>query len=418
MSKYVLALWIALVTLISAPAFADGLADYSTTPGSNVFLFPEPMPAGDVNDAARQLMADVRSFYEDPQWIDLGFTTTQVNGNTFLVSGDKTAYFPTGRRIKADDILTYYGTVSSSTYSAPNTSVVVNMDSGSLTAALEKIYVGFVDGVTRPIPASAVSGSLVSVGLEAPSTFAVSRTPVTISDTISLTWVVQSSNTIFAGPASGNSATPFFRAISSSDLPFLVSNSGASLTLAVPTVSASTVYAGGAPLSMSYLGSLTANNSAALNFTSSTVTFDNTYRSYKFIVKDLAPQTDAVNFYVRVSIDGGTSWVSSSTPYGFRSEDFFGGRLYTNENQIRLTVSVQGNAAGEVINGEMTFFNMTSSTGFKGFSWMGMQTLTDGSPNPSVSGGAYKSTTPINGVQFFMSSGNVASGNIAVYGIK
>ncbi len=179
------------------------------------------MPAGQVNDAARQLMADVRGFYQAPQWIDLGLAPTQLNSNTFLVAGDRTSFFPAGRRIRADDILTYYGTVSSSIYSAPNTSVELKMDSGDLTSSLERIYVGLVDGQSKPIPASAISGSLVSVGLEAPATFAVSRTPVTSSDTISLTWVAQPSRTVLAGPITGVSATPNFRELTNTDTPYL-----------------------------------------------------------------------------------------------------------------------------------------------------------------------------------------------------
>ena len=75
----------------------------------------------------------------------------------------------------------------------------------------------------RQITASDISGvgtgSVTSVSLSLPSIFAVSGSPITTSGTLTSSLVDQAVNTIFAGPASGGSATPTFRALVNNDLP-------------------------------------------------------------------------------------------------------------------------------------------------------------------------------------------------------
>ncbi len=63
------------------------------------------------------------------------------------------------------------------------------------------------------------SGTVTSVGLFMPSIFSVSGSPVTTSGTLSASFISESANTFLAGPTSGASASPTFRAMSTSDLP-------------------------------------------------------------------------------------------------------------------------------------------------------------------------------------------------------
>jgi hypothetical protein len=119
-----------------------GLKDYSTTPGDNDIYFPENMPASDVNDNARQFMADTREWFEDSEWINYGDTPTRTGNTTFTVSGDLTSRYATGRRIRCADSGTIYGTIVSSSYSAPNTTVTIHSDSGNLSASLSAVSLG------------------------------------------------------------------------------------------------------------------------------------------------------------------------------------------------------------------------------------------------------------------------------------
>ena len=63
------------------------------------------------------------------------------------------------------------------------------------------------------------SGTVTSVGLSLPAIFSVSGSPVTTSGTLTGSLANQTANTVFAGPTSGGSAAPTFRALVAADLP-------------------------------------------------------------------------------------------------------------------------------------------------------------------------------------------------------
>lgn len=57
---------------------------------------------------------------------------TYISANSFSVSGDRRSEYQVGRRLKATSVNVIYGRITSSSYSAPNTTVVVAWDSDSL----------------------------------------------------------------------------------------------------------------------------------------------------------------------------------------------------------------------------------------------------------------------------------------------
>jgi hypothetical protein len=64
------------------------------------------------------------------------------------------------------------------------------------------------------------TGTVTSVGLSMPTTFAVGGTnPVTTSGTISVLWANQNANLVLAGPTSGPASQPTFRGLVAADLP-------------------------------------------------------------------------------------------------------------------------------------------------------------------------------------------------------
>jgi hypothetical protein len=135
------------------------LGKYSITPANNSttstssISVAEGMLPSNINNAFRDIMADVRQWYNDGQWIEYGdgsgtYTPTYVSATAFTIDGvDVTSVYHAGRRIKliATTPGTIYGTVSSTTFST-NTTVNVTWDSGSLSSeAITNVYVG-VDG--------------------------------------------------------------------------------------------------------------------------------------------------------------------------------------------------------------------------------------------------------------------------------
>lgn len=139
------------------------IKDYSTTASSNTALFPEGMSPATVNNSARQVQADVRAFYEDPEWRDYGNTPTYVSTTSFTIAGDVTARYTVGSRIRMYGSImgTFYGTIATSAYSAPNTTIAVTMDSGALTSNLSAVALGY-NATGLPIPVAALKGDFTN----------------------------------------------------------------------------------------------------------------------------------------------------------------------------------------------------------------------------------------------------------------
>src|SRR5690606_14225037 len=113
---------------------------------------PENMAPSAVNDTMREGMAAVRRWYEAAEWIDLGHTPTRTGHTTFTIATDVTATYHVGRRIRCTDSSTLYGTITASSYSAPNTTVTVALDSGALSASLSAVALGVLAATNMSLP--------------------------------------------------------------------------------------------------------------------------------------------------------------------------------------------------------------------------------------------------------------------------
>lgn len=133
--------------------------------------FPEGMPPSGVNDSAREVMAAMRRWYENAQWIDLGDPPVYASATTFTFAGDKTPIYSVGRRLKLTDASTLYGTISACAYSAPNTIVTVALDTGSLSGTLSAVALGALTPSNSSIPtvpvASGGTGATTAAGARA-----------------------------------------------------------------------------------------------------------------------------------------------------------------------------------------------------------------------------------------------------------
>ena len=84
------------------------------------------------------------------------------------------------------------------------------------------INISFVNGSYVISDVDIATMAVTSVGLAVPSDlFVVSGSPITSTGTLTFTKVVQSANTVWAGPTSGPAAVPAFRLLEASDLPLL-----------------------------------------------------------------------------------------------------------------------------------------------------------------------------------------------------
>lgn len=135
-----------------------GIENYSKTPASNDDTPPNGWPEGmlpsQVNNSARQNMADTRTWYEDSQWVNYGYTPTYASATSFTIATtDYTSLFHVGRRIKAYGLTTttIYGTITASSY-AVNTTITVEWDAGSLQNETLTIYLAALSHENDSIP--------------------------------------------------------------------------------------------------------------------------------------------------------------------------------------------------------------------------------------------------------------------------
>lgn len=157
----------------------SGIKNYSTSAANNTTAPPNGAPEGmapsSVNNTMRQFMADTRSFYEAADYIDLGHTPTYASTASFRLSGDLTSYYTANRPIQCNDVTAFYGLVLSSTYSSPNTTVTVKLDSASaaLSTSLASISVGLLNPTKTGI--SAASAKFIQSGTGAIATDELTR---------------------------------------------------------------------------------------------------------------------------------------------------------------------------------------------------------------------------------------------------
>jgi len=175
---------------------------------------------------------------------------------------------------------------------------------------------------------------------------------------------------------------------------------------------------------MTLLQTQTASSSSSIDFTSN---IDSTYPIYVFKYFNIHPATDNVKFNVNFR-DGGSSYDATKTTtafYAYNNETSgdtvlaysAGGDLAQSTSAHSLVFSI-GNGADECCSGEMFLFNPSSTTFVKHFI---ARTASYSYQNYAYhwnTAGYCNVTDLIDAVQFSMSSGNIDSGTIKLYGIK
>ena len=183
---------------------------------------------------------------------------------------------------------------------------------------------------------------------------------------------------------------------------------------------------------MTHIKTLTASSSSTLSFVdgSSDVVLDSTYPIYVFKLINIHPATNDVAFKFNLSADTGSNYnvTKTTTNFGaYQAENDSEAALgYDTSRDLAQSTAAQGffssgalgNGNDESTRGQFTLFNPSSTTFVKHFmSVVNYYNQGNYSINTFVAG--YGNTTSaIDAVQFTMSSGNIDSGTIKLYGIK
>ncbi len=176
---------------------------------------------------------------------------------------------------------------------------------------------------------------------------------------------------------------------------------------------------------MTLISEQTASGSATIDFTSG---IDSTYDSYVFKFINIHPATDNVLLQFNMSTDGGSNYNVTKTSAYFSAYHNEAGNStglgYVTAHDLAQSTSNQtliaeiGNDNDQSVSSYLQIFNPSSTTFVKHFiSSSTVSAYHEYMVNSYVAG--YGNTTSsINAVRFQMSSGNIDSGVIKLYGVS
>ena len=184
------------------------------------------------------------------------------------------------------------------------------------------------------------------------------------------------------------------------------------------------------PGSMTLIKTLTASSSATLSFVdgSSDVVLDNTYPVYMFKFVNIHPATDNTDFQFNMSIDSGSNYNVTKTSNFFAAYNFENDSdaalNYQSQRDLAQSTAFQildygvGNGNDESCSGFLKIFNPSSTTFVKQFISQFSSYNYQSENDNQLCAGYGNTTSAVDAIQFKMSSGNIDSGTIKLYGIK
>jgi len=170
--------------------------------------------------------------------------------------------------------------------------------------------------------------------------------------------------------------------------------------------------------------------SSGVSSSSFTSNIDSTYDTYLFKFINIHPASDNVRLHFQVSTNGGSSYGVTVTTLSFYAEhpedNAYTGLGYNSSDDLAQSTSYQnisinsgmGNENDESISAMLFLFSPSNTTFVKHF-------ILTGSFNDSINraqrpygAGYFNTTSAINAIDFKMSSGNIDSGVIKMYGLS
>ena len=176
---------------------------------------------------------------------------------------------------------------------------------------------------------------------------------------------------------------------------------------------------------MNLITTQTASSSSSLDFTSN---INSTYSTYIFKFVNLHAATDGAEFQFNLSVDGGSNYNVTKTTtmfYGYQTEDGSSTAVAYDTNldlaqssSDQLIMENLGNGNDESGSGTLYLFDPSNTTFVKHFMSRAMR---NGSADYCVDynmAGYVNKTSAVNAIRFKMSSGNLDSGVIKMYGLS
>ena len=176
---------------------------------------------------------------------------------------------------------------------------------------------------------------------------------------------------------------------------------------------------------MTLLSTQTASSSSTISFTSG---IDSTYDEYVFKFIDIHPATDNAELSFQANASGGSGYNETMTTTTFRSQQTEGAAnaevAYDDSRDQAQGTSFQslcvgvGNDNDQCNTGYLHLYNPSSTTFVKNFIARNQTYEQSDHSVDMFTAGYINTTSAITEIQFKMSSGNIDSGVIKLYGIS
>ena len=164
------------------------------------------------------------------------------------------------------------------------------------------------------------------------------------------------------------------------------------------------------------ISSATASASAQIVFTGLT----STYGAYVIVMTDVVAENDGVVMFLRTSTDGGASYDSGVSDYGWVLHYVFTVATVNTDSadsEITMLGAGLGNAANESLNGKITLYRPSSAT-YTHVSWEAVyDESTLGGMVFETGAGQRLSAADVDAVRLAFSTGNITSGEFRLYGL-
>ena len=165
----------------------------------------------------------------------------------------------------------------------------------------------------------------------------------------------------------------------------------------------------------------TASGSAELDFTS---WYSSAYDEYIIEVLDLIPATNGVYCYLQCSTNGGSSYDSGADyNYGrYYVTTSAGGATGNSNSQTQDGITLWDTDLSNSSSGGMVcsirFFDPANTSVYKKFQWSTYGPNSGGAYYAQTFMGHFRSTSAVNAFRIILSSGNIASGTVRIYGLS
>jgi len=175
--------------------------------------------------------------------------------------------------------------------------------------------------------------------------------------------------------------------------------------------------------SWSLLDSQTASTSASLDLVNG---IDGTFDAYVLVLNNILPATDGVGLELRLSTDTGSTWKTGANDYEYALDYVTSAAGTANSVSagathilINRAGGTLGSAAGEGLSGTIQIFKPSVRTPKVEYAVTYLSSAATPELDRVRGGGTYNGgAETFNAFQLIMSSGNIASGDVALYGLR